>query len=189
MELVWPSLDLLPGYAAALQHGWSPDNERGAEAAQEELARIEESPSRFIESLVDLEGAGGPIQVPDGTLVPRLPGYRRWMWDGEFCGSINLRWQPGTSALPWYCLGHVGYSVVPWKQRRGHATRALSLLLPDARARGLGFLELTTDAGNVASQRVIVANGGMLVGEEQKPLAFRGGRLLRFRIALTPACR
>ena len=59
------------------------------------------------------------------------------MWDGEFCGSIGFRWQPGTSALPPYCLGHIGYSVVPWKQRRGYATKALALLLPDARKEGL----------------------------------------------------
>lgn len=26
-----------------------------------------------------------------------LPGYHLWMWDGEFCGSINLRWHRGTS--------------------------------------------------------------------------------------------
>jgi len=35
------------------------------------------------------------------------------MWDGEFCGQIAFRWQPGTEALPPHCLGHVGYSVVP----------------------------------------------------------------------------
>lgn len=184
MELAWPSAAILPGYVAALEQGWTPDNERGREAALDELRRIEESPSKFLQGLVDIEGAGRTIELPDGTRVPRLPGYRRWMWDGEFCGSINLRWQPGTAALPWYCLGHVGYSVVPWKQRRGYATRALALLLPEARARGLPWLEITADADNLASQKVIVANGGVLVGEEDKPAAFRPARLRRFRIAL-----
>lgn len=182
MELVWPSLATLAEYVSALEHGWTPDNERGREAADEELRRIEESPSRFIASLVDLQGIGPAVQLPDGSLVPRLPGYRKWMWDGGFCGSINLRWQPGTGALPWYCLGHVGYSVVPWKRRQGHATRALALLLPEAKALGLPYLELTTDAGNVASQKVILASGGVLLGEEEKPQAYRGGRLLRYRI-------
>ena len=67
------------------------------------------------------------------------------MWDGEFCGSIGFRWQPGTEVLPPHCLGHIGYAVVPWKKRRGHATRALAAMLPLARAEGLGYVELTTD--------------------------------------------
>jgi len=71
------------------------------------------------------------------------------MWDGEFCGSIGFRWQPGTTALPPYCLGHIGYSAVPWKRGNGYATTALRLLLSDARARGLAFVELTTDADNI----------------------------------------
>jgi predicted acetyltransferase len=41
------------------------------------------------------------------------------MWDGEFCGSIGLRWLPGTEELPPHCLGHIGYAVVPWKRRLG----------------------------------------------------------------------
>jgi predicted acetyltransferase len=184
MELLWPCLSHLPAYVAALERGWTPDNERGREAAEDELTRIELSPSNFVASLVDLEGSGGPVQLPDGSLVPRLPGYRKWIWDGTFCGSINLRWHPQGDALPWYCLGHVGYSVVPWKQRRGYATEALALMLDEARERGLPLVELTTDGANKASQRVIHANGGALLGEEAKPAAFRGGTLLRFRIPL-----
>lgn len=184
MKLVRPSLAALPAYVHALERGWSPDNERGREAAEDELARIELSPSKFVDSLVDLRGSGSPVQLPDGSLVQRLPGFRQWLWDGGFCGSINLRWQPGTPALPWYCLGHVGYSVVPWKQRLGYATRALGLLLPSAREQGLPWIELTADAGNVASQKVILANGGVLLGEEDKPAAFRSGRLHRYRIVL-----
>ncbi len=42
---------------------------------------------------------------------------------------IGLRWQRGSEALPPYCLGHIGYAVVPWKQGRGYATRALREVL------------------------------------------------------------
>jgi predicted acetyltransferase len=104
------------------------------------------------------------------------------MWDGEFCGAIGFRWQPGTTDLPPYCLGHIGYSVVPWKQRRGYATLALRLILPLARAEGLPFVELTTDAANIASRRVIEANGGVLIERFRKPAVYGGAESLRFRI-------
>jgi predicted acetyltransferase len=160
MMLVWPSRDYLPSYVAALERGWSPDNLRGPVATQEQLARIAADTDGFLSSLVDREGRGSPITLPDGTVVPRLPGYQRWLWDGEFCGSIGFRWQPGTEALPPYCLGHIGYAVVPWKQRRGYATQALREILLDAKAKGLHYVEITTRPDNVASQRVITAKWG-----------------------------
>jgi predicted acetyltransferase len=184
MKLVWPSREYLPSYVAALERGWSHDNLRGEIVAAEELARIAKDADAFIASLVDREAAGGPVTLLDGTTAPRLPGYRRWMWDGEFCGSIGLRWQRGTEALPPYCLGHIGYAVVPWKQRRGYATRALRELLPDARAEGLRFVELTTDTDNVASQRVVEANGGVLVEEFVTPPFLGAQRKLRYRVQL-----
>ena len=106
------------------------------------------------------------------------------MWDGELCGSIGLRWQPGTSALPPHVLGHVGYGVVPWKRGLGYATLALKLILPEAKAEGLEYVELTTEPGNVASQRVITANGGVLVERFVKTAQHHGGEALRFRIEL-----
>lgn len=188
MDLVWPAPEHLASYIDALERGWSPDNTR-AEAGKDELARIREDALLFLAQQVDREGRGPPVTLPDGSTVARLPGYRRWMWDGEFCGAIGFRWQPGTTDLPPYCLGHIGFSVVPWKRRRGHATRALALLLPDARREGLAFVELTTDVGNMASQRVIIANGGQLVEQFRKPAAYGGSDSLRFRIPLLDTSR
>jgi predicted acetyltransferase len=120
MQLVRPGPEHLSGYVAALECGWSHDNERGVEAAREELARIKADAPAFLASMEDREAKGPPIILPDGSTAKRLPSFRRWLWDGEFCGSIGLRWQPGTTALPPYCLGHIGYAVVPWKQRLGY---------------------------------------------------------------------
>ncbi len=184
MRLVWPAQEHLASYVAALERGWSPDNVRGEVAAREELKRIAADSAAFLAGLVDREATGPPITLPDGSTVPRLPGYRRWMWDGELCGSIGFRWQPGTAALPPHCLGHIGYAVVPWKQGRGYATLALGLLLPEARAEGLPFVELTTEPTNIASQRVIVANGGVLVERFTTPAALGATEVLRFRIDL-----
>ena len=185
MELVWPSLRFLPGYVEALERGWSADTARGGVAAKEELAKIAENPEHFLSTQVDRKPQGETVTLPDGSKVLRLPGYRRWLWDGEFCGLINLRWQEGTQALPPHCLGHIGYAVVPWKQGRGYATSALRQFLLSARAEGLSYVEITTDPDNIASQRVIEANGGVLHERFTKPSQFGSTPGLRYRIALS----
>ncbi|MDB4899245.1 MAG: acetyltransferase, partial [Gemmatimonadetes bacterium] len=152
--------------------------------AAEELVQIAEDAEGFVAAQVDREARGAPITLPDGTTVPRLPGISKWMWDGEFCGSIGFRWQPGTAELPPYCLGHIGYAVVPWKRGKGYATQALADILPEARLVGLPYVELTTDASNAASRRVIEANGGRLVERFNKPAVYGGAESFRFRIAL-----
>jgi predicted acetyltransferase len=182
MTLVWPSRAHLPGYVAALERGWSADNLRGEAAAREELDRIAADPDAFLASMVDREARGDPIVLPDGSTVPRLPGYNLWIWDGEFCGRIGFRWQPGTEALPPHCLGHIGYAVVPWKRGRGYATQALRRMLQEVRPEGLRYVELTTGVANVPSQRVIESNGGVVHEEFVTPPSLGGKRQLRYRI-------
>jgi predicted acetyltransferase len=183
MQLVWPSSEYLPSYVQALEQGWLPSSDDG-QSANEELNRIRRNPTQFLSEQIDREGRGPPVVLPDGTSVARLPGYRRWMWDGDFSGAIAFRWKPGTVELPPTCLGHVGYSVVPWKRNRGYATRALRLLLPDLQQEGLAYVEITTDVDNIPSQRVIEANGGMLIERFEKLASHGGGQALRYRISL-----
>jgi predicted acetyltransferase len=188
IELVIASESYLPEYVAALRRGWSADNIRGAEAAKEELVKIEHDPRGFIQTKADdREAKGGPVKMPDGSNVQRLPGFVRWIWDGEFCGSIGFRWQPGTPSLPPHVLGHIGFAIVPWKREKGYATTALALMLEEARAEGLPYVELTSDRENRASQKVIVANGGILIERFQKPQQYGLGQEgLRYRIMLSP---
>ncbi|MBV8066487.1 MAG: GNAT family N-acetyltransferase [Candidatus Eremiobacteraeota bacterium] len=181
MNLVKPSFEHLSSYVAALQRGYSPVTHE--DRSKQELAKIERDASRFLALLDDRRAEGDPISLRDGSFVPRLPSFVRWMWDGEFSGSISLRWQPGTEELPPWCLGHVGYSVVTWKRRRGYATEALRLMLPDARKEGLAYVEIVTNADNIPSQRVVYANGGVLVEKIDKG-AHSDSDALRFRIAL-----
>jgi predicted acetyltransferase len=233
LRLVRPQSVHLSSYCAALNRGWSPDNVRGAVAAEEQLAQIAEDAAAFLALMDDPEAKGPPVKMPDGSTRPRIPSLRRWMWLGDdaagsagdagaastagaaqatggeggtggtggegvaggasgagyaggFVGSIGLRWMPGGLPLPPHVLGHIGYAVVPWHQRQGHATRALALMLGIAREQGLLEVEITTDPDNGPSQRVIEANGGRLVETFDKGAEYGHRPGLRYIIALPP---
>jgi predicted acetyltransferase len=74
--------------------------------------------------------------------------------------------------------------MVPWKRRLGYATLALAQILPEAQSIGLPYVEITTDLENIASQKVIVANGGVLVERFTKGPQYGSKPSLRFRITL-----
>jgi predicted acetyltransferase len=174
LRLVAPSPGKLAQYAAALTAGWSPDTTQDVSA--EQLAALRRDPEAF---LTELTREDGMILTASGLAVPRLPSRLYWLDDGEFCGVINLRFVPGSDALPEYVSGHIGYAVVPWKQRRGYATAALALILPVAREVGLKRIEITCDDDNEASRRVILENGGEFIGTRPLP---DGKTKLVFRI-------
>jgi predicted acetyltransferase len=74
---------------------------------------------------------------------------------------------------------------VPWKRRLGYATLALGMILRDVPNRGLRYVEITTDPETIASQRVILANGGVLVEHFTKTAHHGGKPGLRYRIDVT----
>lgn len=184
MKLVVPAEEHLASYVAALRSGWSPDNIRGRAAAEEQLLQIQQDPAAFLALLDNPLGGGPAVTLADGSTVQRLPSISRWMWDGEFAGTIGLRWQPGTAELPPTCLGHIGFSVVPWKRRRSYARQALGDVLGEARARGLDYVEITTTPDNLASQKVIEANGGEFIERFTKRPELGGGESFRYHIGL-----
>jgi predicted acetyltransferase len=150
--LLAPDLENLPGFETALAAGWSPDPRRASDEAYifGKLHRLRQDRSKFLDELNS-----------DSKPHP-LTTHLFCIWDGEFCGSISLRFQAGTEELPPEVSGHVGYSVVPWKQRNGHATAALKLLLAVAKKEGLDRLVILCKEDNHASRRVIERNGGEL---------------------------
>ena len=168
MEILRPSIELLPSYAQALRQGWTGD-QGDADRSLQELEVIELQPEELVASKDDPLALGGDVILDDGTNVPRLPGYYRWMWDGEVVGSINFRWVYGTTDLPDYCLGHIGYSVAPWQQKKGYATSALRQVLPSAWELDMPFVELTTNTNNLASQKVIKNLSLIHISEPTRP--------------------
>lgn len=183
MELVAPGRAYLDGYLDALRREWSPTTV-DPEFWRTELARVEADPDVALAQFNERGGGGRTITLPDGSVVPRIPGVVRWIWDGEFAGAINARWQEGTVELPPHVLGHIGYTVVPWKQRRGYATEALRQMLEIVRAEGLPYVEITTQPDNLGSQRVIEANGGVSLGEFVEPEQYGGETGVKYRIDL-----
>lgn len=163
MELVRPALEHVPSYLAARERGFSFDVDSSPEAVARMTAKIAADPAAFIDEVEDLTPNGRTITLPNGTQAPLLPQYTRWIWDGEFVGSIAFRWQPGTVELPDYVLGHIGYAVVEWKRRQGYATFALGQILKLPRQLGLPYVEVVTAEDNVASGQVVLNNGGRFV--------------------------
>ncbi len=150
VRLVSPSLRRLPAYAAALRAGWSPNTVR--DVSQAHLRAIARDPEAFV------RGQAEPADRRQDALVRRI----LWVWDGELCGAANLRFAPGTVELPPGVAGHVGFSIVPAKRGEGRGRQALAGLLDLARSAGLPRVSAVCAAGNVASRRVVEANGGRL---------------------------
>ena len=70
------------------------------------------------------------------------------------------------------------------KRGRGVRDRGVVAILPEARERGLPYVEIVTNVDNVASQRVVLANGGELFERFTKGPQFGAKEALRFRITL-----
>lgn len=89
-----------------------------------------------------------------------------WWWvDGtEYLGRIAVRHEL-TDQLR-IIGGHIGYDVRPTARRAGHGTAMLRAVLPEARKLGVEPAALLTcDIDNIASRKVITANGGELADE------------------------
>ena len=99
-------------------------------------------------------------QVPHGW----VPGTEFWLDDsGAVVACTRLRfWLTPSLEIEG---GHIGFDVRPSSRGRGFGTAALSLVLPEARRRGLERVRITVDSDNLPSIKIIERNGGILSGE------------------------
>lgn len=106
-----------------------------------------------------------------------VPSTTLWWVEGtEYLGRIAIRHRLNSFLRDYG--GHIGYDVRPSARRRGHATAMLRQALPVAHRLGIDPALVTCDVDNVASRKVIEANGGVF--EDQR------GVKLRYWIATAP---
>lgn len=66
-------------------------------------------------------------------------------------------------------VGHIGYSVRPSERKRGYGTWMLKALLPYCAEIGLEEVLVCCELGNEASQRTILAAGGVFEMQDYSP--------------------
>ena len=152
-ELVVPDRRYHASFAEAvsefLAEGLNPDHYRP------ELQEVD----TFEEWLTVLEEEGRP------DAQPRFEGWvpQTTLWwvddDDRYVGRVAIRHRLTEPLLQYG--GHIGYDVRSSRRRQGHATAMLAAALPVARSLGIEHALVTCDHDNVASRKVIEANGGV----------------------------
>ena len=103
--------------------------------------------------------------------------------DNKLVGIIDIR--KSLTDFLYNFGGNVGYSVLPSERRKGYAKEMLRLILPKCKEAQINRVLVTGDKENIASQRTIIANGGILENEVQdKEHLGKSGIIQRYWISL-----
>jgi predicted acetyltransferase len=118
-----------------------------------DVTRLRQEFETFVDDLRDMGNASRVRQV----------GYRDCVYwlidDARYVGQSSIRPELGTPYLITYG-GHIGYSIRPSHRQQGYGRRILQLALERCREFGLERALVTCDEDNMASRRIIEANGG-----------------------------
>jgi predicted acetyltransferase len=147
LQLTRPAVPLVASYLDFL-------DELAALAERVWPARPEptETPETFVARLLRAEVSPDPSRVPQTTYWPTV--------GDTVVGHIGLRHRLNPELAEFG--GHIGYTVRPSLRRRGLAREMLRQVLLTPKAKELGKVLLTCAPDNVASNRTIQANGGVL---------------------------
>jgi predicted acetyltransferase len=116
------------------------------------IPKPDDTPAQFVQRLLrsEIEPAAGMV-----------PETCYWACDDDqVVGRISLRHHLNDNLKE--LGGHIGYEVRPSRRGQGIAKEMLKNILQTAKAKEIGRLLLTCAPNNTASNKTILANGGVL---------------------------
>ena len=97
------------------------------------------------------------IDMPDWM----VPQSSYWLFDGDMpigCGRLRHRLNESLSAAS----GHIGYAVRHTQRGKGYGTHILRLLMQEAQKLEIAQLQVSANADNLPSNKVILRCAGIL---------------------------
>lgn len=158
LNLVKPS----PKYSEAIWQFRQEVMERDGKDGFDGCGRLDqcETVAEWLEYVEDEES---PKTCPEG-MVPASQYMAVRIFDNKIVGMIDLRHHIDHPILGVWG-GHIGYTVRPSERGKGFGKEMLCLCLKKARRRGLEQVLVTCDRDNLASEKTILANGGVFETE------------------------
>jgi predicted acetyltransferase len=116
-----------------------------------ELAWLERNFESYLLALRQRESHPAPGRVPESVC---------WLVEGDhFLGRASLRHRLNSNLRE--IGGHIGYEIRPTERQKGFGRLLCKLTLEQAWVLGLERAMITCDETNVASRKIIEANGGV----------------------------
>jgi predicted acetyltransferase len=162
LELVRPSVEVVPSYIEALKAGPFSHMALGG-FGDEPVQSVSADPAGYIERLTDQ--ALRTVVTPNGQTFLLRDHSIRWAVDrsGSFVGGLSFRYDLGNPLIDSYC-GHVGMSVRADLRNQGFGTRLWPLVLRKFAAKGFASIIASANIDNPASIRSIERAGGVAIG-------------------------
>lgn len=131
--------------------------------------------SAYVQGLLDAEQG---VNIACGY----APCYHYWLINHDIIiGAIRIRYDIEDKFLALEA-GHIGYDIAPSFRGQGYGTKMLAFALPLARELGIKSAIIVADENNLASRKMIEANGGQLQSVKYSKMS--GVTLAKYEIDL-----